>query len=126
MADQYDKFWNQFADGLRRSRGLYLETSAQADAAFRNAPEVPLSSSEISDTLQEVLSGELATWESLSSFDEIPSASHYSQEVFQARNDDAADEAQRRDILDDLKRRHRSGDEEREEERGDSERPSDQ
>lgn len=69
MKSEADNFWDDAVGKIRKAKGLYPLTSAEADAAFEDAPEVPMSEDEIASIVDAVTSGELASWESLAQDD---------------------------------------------------------
>lgn len=63
MSSDADHFWNEIAPKYRKGRGLHRMTPEEADAAFDEAPVVPLSKDEIRKIVEGVTSGELPEWE---------------------------------------------------------------
>jgi hypothetical protein len=69
MNSDPDKFWNDVAGKLRKAKGLCPLTPTEAEAAFDDAPEVPLSAGEIDAIVESVTSGDPASWEPVSTPD---------------------------------------------------------
>lgn len=65
MKSDADKFWDDNVGKIRKAKGLCPLTPEEADAAFDDAPEVPMSADEIASIVDAVTSGELASWEPL-------------------------------------------------------------
>jgi len=65
MKSDADEFWDDVAGKLRKIKGLCPLTPEEADAAFDDAPEVPMTEDEITSIVDAVTSGELASWEPL-------------------------------------------------------------
>jgi len=69
MKSDADKFWVDTVGKIRKAKGLCPLTPKEADEAFDDAPEVPMSADEIASIVDAVTSGELASWEPLAQYD---------------------------------------------------------
>lgn len=65
MKSDADKFWDDVGSKLRKLKGLCPLTPEEADTAFDDAPEMPMTEDEIASIVDAVTSGELVSWEPL-------------------------------------------------------------
>jgi hypothetical protein len=63
MTSDADSFWDEIAPKYRTYRGLSPMTAQQADAAFDDAPAIPMTAEEIQRIVNAVVAGEQPTWE---------------------------------------------------------------
>jgi hypothetical protein len=69
MSSDDDKFWNELAGKLRKTKGLGPLTPEEAEAAFDDAPPALSSMDQIDSIVEMVTSGELTSWEPVSDCD---------------------------------------------------------
>jgi len=63
MISDDDKFWHDVAGKLRKAKGLCPPSPDEADAAFDEAKEIPLSDDQIKSIVESVTSGEMTVWD---------------------------------------------------------------
>jgi hypothetical protein len=63
MSSDDDRFWDDVAGKLRKAKGLCPPTPEEAEAAFDEAPEIPLSDDQIDSIVESVTSGEVTPWD---------------------------------------------------------------
>ena len=66
MSFDADKFWENVAGKLRKKKGLCPLTPEDAEKAYNEAPEVPLSPELINSMVESITSGELTSWDLIS------------------------------------------------------------
>ena len=59
MISDDDKFWHDVAGKLRKAKGLCPPSPDEADAAFDEAKEIPLSDDQIKSIVESVTSGDM-------------------------------------------------------------------
>jgi len=62
MSKSADKRWEELTAKLRKLKGYSPLTPEEAEKAYANAPEEQMSDDEISGIVEQVVSGELASW----------------------------------------------------------------
>lgn len=63
MSSDADRFWEDLAGKLRKKKGLCPLTPEEAEKAYDEAPEVPLSPELIESMVEAITSGEALSWE---------------------------------------------------------------
>jgi hypothetical protein len=70
MSSDADRFWEDLAGKLRKRKGLCPLTPEEAEQAYAEAPEVPLSPDLIESMVESIVSGEAPpSWEPVSDED---------------------------------------------------------
>ena len=107
MTSEADRFWQKVAKDLARQSGVAPLTPEEAQKEFETLPDARLSGMEMDSIIDQVTSGELAVWASVSTDADLPAADSEAieQDVYQLNRNEGQADAETDELLDELRRK---------------------
>jgi len=107
MTSETDRFWQKVAKDLARQSGVAPLTPEEAQKEFETLPDARLSGMEMDSIIDQVTSGELAVWASVSTDADLPAADSEAieQDVYQLNRNEGQADAETDELLDELRRK---------------------